>query len=557
MIESSTRPRSAAAMLASLRQFSDAGGCIVQIKTREPLRAAIALRQEYVLRDQPYTEWTSSFGFRKFSSDNFTNHALDGDTTDFLTAFQRPLKDFQTPSSAVCSQQDKVHTFCFLDPSPYIKDNPFVLDLIQHYASFLPVSNMMILLVTSEDPLPVPAGLTMVTSLHTPTAEELLGLLQPILDRASEGEMSFARGHDITPEGALQIAHLGLGLTFLEFEQHVALTVIRVHSRGSDILTLADLLEGIAEGKTEVVRQSDLLELVRSEDMANVGGMGRLKDWISMRRESYSEKAREFGIEAPKGVVVAGVPGTGKSLVAKAVGSALGIPVVRLDIGRIFSKYVGDSEARMRGALSMVEQMAPVVLFVDEIDKGLGGTGGGGGGDAGTSMRVLGTYLTWLQDLRAPVFNMVTANRVEGLPPELLRRGRFDQIFSLGLPTATERREVLRIHLSRRGWAAEFQEASWSQFDTASMEYVPAEIEGAVKDALILAFHEGKDLGMSHILRALKEIVPMAKSNAVRIAEILQWAANNAVPVSYAEGEKEATAAPTTPRTRLIRPRQH
>ena len=185
-----------------------------------------------------------------------------------------------------------------------------------------------------------------------------------------------------------------------------------------------------------------------------------------------------------------------------------------------------------RAALQMAEDMAPVLLFADELDKGLGGAGGGGG-DNGTSSRVLGTFLTWLQECKSPVFVMATANRVDGLPPELLRRGRFDQIFSIGLPSDVERLEVLNIHLRKRGKTLEFSKEEIFQFTTASRDYVPAEIESAVKDALILAFNAKEELGMSHVLDSLKDMVPMSKSNAASIARMVEWAKDNATPVNY------------------------
>jgi SpoVK/Ycf46/Vps4 family AAA+-type ATPase len=199
----------------------------------------------------------------------------------------------------------------------------------------------------------------------------------------------------------------------------------------------------------------------------------------------------------------------------------------------------------------MVVSMSPSVLFVDEIDKGLGGAGSGGG-DSGTSLRVLGTYLTWLQELKAPVFNVVTANRVTGLPPELLRRGRFDQIFSVVLPSPKERKEVLDIHLLRRGQDIhKFSAQEVATFVAASDGFVAAEIEAAVKDSLIAAFSSGKKLAMTHLLTALREIIPMSKSHAAQIDEIVRWATDNAISVSYPE-DNEAVEAPTGVQTRRI-----
>lgn len=230
------------------------------------------------------------------------------------------------------------------------------------------------------------------------------------------------------------------------------------------------------------------------------------------------------------------VHNTGKSLVAKAVASEFGIPLVRLDFGRVFNSLVGASENRMRQALRQVENMAPVVLFADEIDKGLGGIGSGG--DSGVSSRVLGSFLTWLQDCKKPVFVMVTANNVTGLPPEMLRRGRFDAIFSTTMPNPHERREVLRIHLKLRGrnikdFDSEEVDALVRQLDG----YVPAEIESAVKDALVDAFSSGEDLTLQHIAEAARAMVPLSKAFKEQIDRMSAWAENNATPASKPSGE--------------------
>jgi SpoVK/Ycf46/Vps4 family AAA+-type ATPase len=261
--------------------------------------------------------------------------------------------------------------------------------------------------------------------------------------------------------------------------------------------------------------------------------MERLKEWLTLRADCYTEEAANFGIEPPKGLVLVGIPGSGKSLAAKASASCLGVPLLRLDMGRVFGKYMGESESRLRDTLRLVERMAPCVLFVDEVDKGLGGISGGEGGDGGTSKRVLGTYLTWLQELTAPVFNIVTANRVNGLPAELLRRGRFDQVFSVVYPNAAERREVLSIHLRKRGHDIDSLDgARVEEFISMSVNYSPAEIESAVKDALILAYSSAQSLTANHLIDAIRDIIPLYKSAESQIASILSWAEQNAVPVS-------------------------
>lgn len=532
MLDSTQRMHSGDAMIQQIQRLSDAGGSLIQIKTREPLRAAMTLRTHFTKGDTPYREWSASTGWRNFTVEDVANNAKAGEEVDFVSALAYPLTQLRSPTSEVNAKSDVVHFFAYLDPGPHLQ-NPYVIDLITQYAGILPSANVAILFITPDAPMEgVPPGLFLSAELQAPTEEELSQTLTPLIDSITQRQSLFTKPHKITEEEIRRVCLLGLGLSSSEFETHVALSIINAAADKAPRLTVEHLIEGVSRGKTEVVRESEILELMQPEDMANVGGMQRLKDWVGQRASCYSDEAKEFGIDPPKGLVLVGVPGTGKSLAAKALASELGVPLVRLDFGRVFSKYVGDSEQRVRSALHMVESMAPCVLFADEIDKGLGGMGGGGG-DNGTSLRVLGTYLTWLQELKAPVFNMVTANRVEGLPPELLRRGRFDQIFSVSLPSPRERKDVLAIHLRKRGREiGMFSPDEIRDFVARSERYVPAEIESALKDALIAAYSQGEQLEMRHILHALSQLVPMSKSHAAQIETIVAWAANNAIPVS-------------------------
>lgn len=542
-------------LMEAVHRISNAGGSVIHIRTREPLRAALVLRKHFVGGDTPYNEWDVVNGSRRFTSENYANHLIAGDTKDFNEALRYPLDQLRIPTSEINASPSKIHYFVFVDPHPYMSGNPVAAELIQQYAAILPSTNVCTLLISPEMSFPdIAAGTVLVADMPTPSAPELVDVLTRITSEAEKDVSVFPQGSQLTSEDIQRVANMGLGLSLNEAETYAAIAIIEACAAKEPALTLERLMDGIAKGKTSVVQQSEILELTHPEGIENVGGMGRLKDWIAARAGCYSDDAVSFGIDPPKGVVLVGIPGVGKSLVARVTASVFGVPLVRLDFGRVFSKYVGDSESRVRAALKMVESMAPVVLFVDEIDKGLGGAGGGG--DSGTSSRVLGSFLTWLQDCKAPVFTVVTANRVEGLPPELLRRGRFDQIFSVVMPNLDERLEVLKIHLRKRGRdIGKFHVDDVNEFVSASEGYVPAEIESAVKDALISAFSDTacKDLEMRHIIDALKNMVPMSKSNAKAISGILEWAANNAVSVSH----PVKTAAGTPPTgVRLMRTRK-
>jgi len=522
-------------LMDEVYKLADAGGSLIQIRTREASRAALVLRRSILSNTSyQYKEWDLVNGTRAFTTENLTDSRnVRGDGKDFVDALQRPLEELRTPGSNVNANPSTIHYFVYMNGHPFIKDNPYVTELLQQYMSILPTSNVCILLVTDDAPLPLPTGTVLTTELRTPTAPELRQVLDRLIENSTK--TGFDRPTELSEEERDQICALGQGMTRYEFETHAAISVVQASLDEQPCVTPENFMEGIAKGKTEVVKQSDILELFHPEDIENVGGMHRLKDWIAARRDAFSEDAKEFGIEAPKGIFIAGVPGSGKSLIAKAIAGTLGIPLLRLDFGRVFSKFIGDSESRMRQSLKMIEDMGRLVLFADEIDKGLGGIGSGGG-DSGTSSRVLGAFLTWMQETKSQVFVVMTANRVEGLPPELTRKGRMDQIFATGLPNDEERREVLEVHLRKRKRAIDdFAPRDIKRFLENSDGYVPAEIEQAVKDALILAYNDkkAKDLEMPHLIAALKGIVPMSKSHKVQIDRILEWAAKNAISVSY------------------------
>jgi len=555
--EVTTSEHSESLLMDEVFKLADAGGSLIQIRTRESIRAALVLRRS-ILADTnyQYNEWDIVNGMRRFTNENLTdNKGVKGDNKDFVESLLKPLEDLRNPTSNVSANAASIHYFVYMNAHPFIENNPYAIELLQQYAAILPTSNVCIILVTNDNPLPLPTGTVLVTEMRTPSAAEL----REVLDRIIKNNTSngFEKPSKITSEEMDRICALGQGMTRYEFETHAAISVVQASIDAQPCVTADNFMDGIAKGKTEVVKQSDILELFPAESLDNVGGMHRLKDWIAARKDAFSDEAKEFGIEPPKGIFVAGVPGSGKSLMAKAIAGTLGIPLLRLDFGRVFSKFIGDSESRMRQALKMVEDMGRLVLFADEIDKGLGGIGSGGG-DSGTSSRVLGAFLTWMQETKSQVFVVMTANRVEGLPPELTRKGRMDQIFSTGLPNDEERREVLAVHLRKRKRNIEnYSATEVKRFLEQSEGYVPAEIEQAVKDALILAYNDQKadDLEMRHLLAALKAIVPLSKSHKAQIDRIIEWAAQNAISVSYNGTEKPTAdeSEPTQPAARIVR----
>lgn len=279
-----------------------------------------------------------------------------------------------------------------------------------------------------------------------------------------------------------------------------------------------------------------------STDGADVGGLDSLKTWLRLRRASFaSSKAREYGLPEPKGLLLVGIPGCGKSLTAKTVAREWELPLLRLDAGRLFGSLVGQSESQTRQAIEAAEACAPCVLWIDEIEKGLAGGGGGGSSDSGTTQRVFGTLLTWLQEKTAPVFVVATANQIAGIPPELLRKGRFDEIFFIGLPDVGEREEIAKIHLSRRGRKT----AMAKKIASVTEGFGGAEIEQAIVEGLFFSFAADRDLQAQDVLEAVRNTSPLSKTMVERIKALEAWAAGRARNASNAK-----INTPSKPRAR-------
>lgn len=287
-----------------------------------------------------------------------------------------------------------------------------------------------------------------------------------------------------------------------------------------------DDLPLLRQSKQRRLEQGSFLEWIEPlGGMEALGGSPNLKRWASRRREAFSEAARLFGLDAPKGLLLVGVPGTGKSLACRALAGEWELPLLRLDPGKLYDKYVGQTESNLRRALSAAEAMAPAVLWMDEIEKALGSSDSGG--DAGLSMRILGTLLTWMQDRPAPVFLMATSNDVSKLPMELLRRGRFDEVFFVDLPDAEEREHIFRIHLEKR-------DRDPSRYDLTALSeltegFSGAEIEGVIVAALYQAFSERQELSAEVLAAEIEATRPLAQLRPHDIAKLRAWGQDHAV----------------------------
>ncbi|HAH19284.1 MAG: ATPase [Omnitrophica WOR_2 bacterium GWF2_43_52] len=417
--------------------------------------------------------------------------------------------------------------FVFLDFHSFLNDQTIIRkarDLVSNlkdtYETLIIISPVLTVPVELEKEF-------VVVDYDMPYYEEMTELLDEIIQVVSKTpEVTI----DLTPDTKERLAKAALGLTRSEAENAFARAI--VIDKKLDV----NDIDKILDEKKQAIRKSKLLEYYElREEFSNVGGVDCLKDWLSKRGIAFTQKAQEFGLPQPKGIMLLGVQGCGKSLTAKAVSGLWKLPLLRLDIGAVFSGIVGSSEENMRRAIKLAEALAPIVLWIDEIEKGLSGVQSSTFSDAGTSARVFSTFLTWLQEKTAAVFVIATANNIQQLPPELLRKGRFDEIFFVDLPTQDERKEIFGIHIKKRKRDA-------ARFDVEllakeSEGFSGAEIEQAVIAAMYDAFLEKKDIDSEGIIRSIKQSVPLSVTMKENIEDLRAWAKYRARPASSSRKE--------------------
>ncbi len=333
-----------------------------------------------------------------------------------------------------------------------------------------------------------------------------------------------------------------LGLTLAEAENVFAKSLAHASMLDPQI---------IIEEKKHIIRKSGVLQFYDVDrGMSTVGGLDNLKGWLDQRGESFSQEAREYGLPNPRGVLIVGIPGTGKSLISKCIGHSWGMPVLRMDVGSLFGSLVGQSEANMRKALKTAEALAPCVLWIDELEKSLGSPSGVS--DSGTTARVFGSFLSWMQEKTSPVFVVATANDVSALPPEMLRKGRFDELFFVDLPDASDRANILCIHLDRYNRETPFGDKveSWEELLEATDGFSGAELEQVVIDAMYKAFPEGREPTEVDYIESANNTVPLSATMETKIDSLRKWASGRAISAN-----NENTDRQSKPKAKRVRRR--
>jgi AAA+ superfamily predicted ATPase len=345
-----------------------------------------------------------------------------------------------------------------------------------------------------------------VVELPLPDAEQLQQVLQRLIQTPGVRV-------NLTQLGREKLVQAALGLTAAQAQRVFAKAIV-----SDGVLDDRDI-RLVTEEKKQIIRESEALEFYAvTETLQDVGGLGVLKHWLQLRERAFTQEARNYGLPAPRGIALIGIPGTGKSLTAKMIGGLWRLPLLRLDVGALFGGLVGESEERTRRALRLTETVAPCILWIDEMEKALAS----GDVDGGTSQRVFGSILTWMQEKTAPCFVVATANDIARLPPELLRKGRFDEIFFLDLPTGEEREEIFKVHLTKRKRVvADFD---LPRLVRESEGYVGAEIEQAIVEAMYVGFNDRRrEIGTEDISQALRRQVPLSVTARETIQMLRNW----------------------------------
>ena len=388
--------------------------------------------------------------------------------------------------------------------------------------AFVP-KNVVIIAPSLVLPLELQKDITVV-DFDLPTLDEIKSLLNEMIEMNENSGILI----DLKEDEKEILCKAAQGLTLQEAENAFARAMV---SKGQ--LTVKEL-DVILDEKCQVIKKTGILEFIKSNfNMDDIGGLENLKKWLVKRNNSWLGKAqKDYNLPSPKGILITGVPGCGKSLTAKAMSALWQLPLLRLDVGKIFSGLVGSSEENMRKAIQTAEAVAPSILWIDEIEKGFGNAGGEM--DGGTSTRVFGTFLTWMSEKTKPVFVIATANNIHALPSEMLRKGRFDEIFFVDLPTKTERKVIFKLHLEKRlngSLSKDFKitDTLLNKLADLTEGFVGAEIEQVVIAALFEAFSENRVLEEDDLYKVIKNTVPLSTTQAEQILAIRDWANERAV----------------------------
>jgi SpoVK/Ycf46/Vps4 family AAA+-type ATPase len=474
---------------------------LIAIDTSEEARLERILAEVATSLRVPFFMWSVTTGLKRYGSLNsiYDSHA--------------PLKALNNVGA-----MPGEGLFLFKDLHRYF-DKPEIVRKLRDLAPSFKMDRRVIVLSAAQLSLPTELQTLAGTfTLDLPSPDELKAIAQRVvadLSRRRPVRM------DLAPDDFDRLVERMKGFTELEAERAITKTVLR------DGALSRSGLEAMVEIKKELLQKEGILEYIAPEEnLAEVGGFKNLKAWLAKRKRAFAPEAKKFGLAAPRGILLLGVQGAGKTLVARAIAREWELPLLKMETGKLYDKYVGESEKNLEKALRTAEHMAPCILMIDELEKALSYSPSGDS-DAGLSKRIFGRLLGWLQDRTAPVFVVTTSNNIAELPPELTRKGRFDEIFFVDLPTAEERKEIFAVHLRKR----KRDPASFdlNRLAAGSDGFTGAEIQQAIISGLYTAFSRSAELSTEILLDELGATQPLSVTRKEEIDALREWARERAV----------------------------
>lgn len=509
--------------LERLKVLIDSSTPVVVIETAEETRAVDAVRAACGQLNMPVFEWSIADGLSRS-----INHGPAGAGSSSSSMGQGILNT-REPAQVLAHLETMTIDAAFVlkDFHRHV-DDPVVIrrlrDVAQQFGS-----GRRTLIITAPAVTFPPELENLVEYLDLPLPD--VKRLRQIVDHTFQ---RLAQTHSLKQKldaaGMTAVIENLRGLTEDEAERAVSQAIIGHYG------LVPEIAVDVLEAKKNLLRRSGMVEFLEASDnMAGVGGLEHLKQWLGQRRGAWEESARSFGLEPPRGVIILGVQGCGKSMCARAIAGEWRLPLLKFDTAALFDKYIGETEKRVKKLFQVTEELAPAVLWIDELEKVFAGSGPDSASvDAGVSSRLLASFLSWTQDRKAPVFVAATCNNVNSLPPELIRKGRFDELFFVDLPNLPERKAIFSIQLTRHKQNP--AKYDLDRLAAAAVSFSGAEIDAAVQTAMYAAYAAKSLLSTEGLLEALGSTVPLSTTRAEQIQTLRAWAAKRAVPASLPEG---------------------
>lgn len=516
--------------LQRLQVLIDSSTPIIVMETVEEVRAVRMVRAACSALNLAVFEWSVASGLLRCGST--VSEVITGGTYDFaapenqeMVENAKALYNSREPSAMLANLEGiTIEAAFILKDLHRHMDDPVVIRRLRDVGQRFATNRKTIVLTAPKIEIPPELrSLVEYFELPLPDRRRLRQIIDETLVRVSK---THTLQRKLDSQRLDEVAENLRGLTEEEADRAISQALVTRYALSPELIT------DVLEAKKALLKRSEMVEFIDvSDNMGTVGGLENLKHWLGQRRGTWEDSAREFGLEPPHGVIILGVQGCGKSLCARAVAGEWKLPLVKFDTSAVYDKYVGETEKRIRKVFQVAEGLAPCVLWIDELEKVFAGTGpDSASADAGVSSRLLASFLSWMQDRKPPVFVAATCNNVTVLPPELIRKGRFDELFFVDLPNQLERKQIFSIQLAKR-------KRNPAEFDLervagAAKGYSGAEIDAAVQTALYAAYSEKKSLSTQSFLDALAQTVPLSKTRAEEIQSLREWAHTRAVPAS-------------------------